>query len=102
MIDLLGLKSSQARGIIDPSLGVQAVYSDQSRIQMLIQKYLKTRGKAGKKPNRRETRKTVYGKENGSGGGSMKNNDGDLIQGLMLQGPNPLRRRESGISRIVS
>lgn len=43
MIDLLGLKSSQAQGIIDPNLGVQAVYNDQSRIQMLIQKYLKNK-----------------------------------------------------------
>lgn len=41
IIDLLGLKSSQAQGIIDPNLGVQAVYSDQTRIQMLVQKYLK-------------------------------------------------------------
>ncbi len=55
MIDLLGLKSSQARAIIDPSLGVQAVYSDQSRMQMLVQKYLRNRkvitGDKGEVPN---------------------------------------------------
>jgi SNF2 family DNA or RNA helicase len=43
MIDLLGLKSSQSQGIIDPGLGIQAVHSDQSRIQLLVQKYLKNK-----------------------------------------------------------
>lgn len=46
IIDLLGLKSSQARAIIDPGLGVQTVHSDQTRIQMLIQKYLKKKAGA--------------------------------------------------------
>jgi superfamily II DNA or RNA helicase len=41
MIDLLGLKACQASGIIDPSLGIQTVNSDQTRIQMLVRKYLK-------------------------------------------------------------
>lgn len=41
MIDLLGLKSSQSQGIIEPGLGIQPVHSDQSRIQMLVKKYLK-------------------------------------------------------------
>lgn len=47
IVDLLGLKSSQAQGIVDPSLGIQAVHSDTSRFQMLVQAYLK---KAGIKP----------------------------------------------------
>ena len=44
IIDLLGLKSSQAQEIIDPSLGVQSPHSDNSRIQLLVQKYLKKAG----------------------------------------------------------
>jgi hypothetical protein len=44
LVDLLGLKSSQAQGVVDPHLGVQQVHSDDSRIQMLIQKYLKSKG----------------------------------------------------------
>lgn len=44
IVDLLGLKSSQAQGVIDPHLGVQQVHSDDSRIQLLIQKYLKSKG----------------------------------------------------------
>lgn len=46
IIDLLGLKASQAQGIVDPHLGVQQVCNDQTRIQMLIQKYLKSKGHA--------------------------------------------------------
>jgi len=44
IIDLLGLKASQAQGIVDPHLGVQQVHSDQTRLQMLVKKYLKGRG----------------------------------------------------------
>lgn len=44
IIDLLGLKSSQAQGILDPSLGVQSSHSDNSRIQLLVQKYLRKAG----------------------------------------------------------
>lgn len=55
MIDLLGLKKSQAQAIIDPSLGVQSVYSDQSRIQMLVQKYLKNKKATGGNVNTTET-----------------------------------------------
>lgn len=44
IIDLLGLKSSQAQGILDPTLGVQSPHSDGSRIQLLVQKYLKKAG----------------------------------------------------------
>jgi hypothetical protein len=35
-----GLKASQAHGIIDPKLGVQAVHSDESRIKELAKAYL--------------------------------------------------------------
>lgn len=40
LIDLLGLKGSQAQGIIDPHLGIQEIHSDESRLQMLVKKYL--------------------------------------------------------------
>lgn len=38
--DMLGLKSSQAHGIVDPDLGVQQVYSDESRLMRLAQHFL--------------------------------------------------------------
>jgi hypothetical protein len=41
IMEMLGLKASQARGIVDPMRGVEAVYSDKSRIQALAEKYLK-------------------------------------------------------------
>lgn len=41
IVDLLGLKSSQAQGVIDPGLGIQQVHSDQTRMQLLVQKFLK-------------------------------------------------------------
>lgn len=41
IVDMIGLKASQAQGIVDPGLGVQAVYSDDTRMQMLIKKYLR-------------------------------------------------------------
>lgn len=44
IMDVLGLKSSQARGINDPGLGAQAVYNDRTRVQLLIDKYLKKKG----------------------------------------------------------
>lgn len=40
IVDLLGLKASQAQGIIDPLATVQATHSDESRITLLAQKYL--------------------------------------------------------------
>jgi hypothetical protein len=40
IVALLGLKASQARGIVDPMCGVQQVYSDESRIRQLAQAYL--------------------------------------------------------------
>lgn len=40
IVSLLGLKASQAKGIVDPMSGVQQVYSDESRIRQLAQAYL--------------------------------------------------------------
>jgi SNF2 family DNA or RNA helicase len=40
LINMLGLKASQARGITDPLAGVEHVYSDESRIKMLAELYL--------------------------------------------------------------
>jgi SNF2 family DNA or RNA helicase len=40
MMDMLGLKASQAAAIIDNGLGVQHVESDVSRLQVLVQRYL--------------------------------------------------------------
>lgn len=45
IMEMLGLKASQASGIVDPSLGVHHVHSDASRIQLLADRYL-TRKKA--------------------------------------------------------
>jgi SNF2 family DNA or RNA helicase len=44
LVNILGLKSSQARGINDPGMGPQTVQSDQTRIKMLIEKYLNKKG----------------------------------------------------------
>jgi SNF2 family DNA or RNA helicase len=41
IIDLLGLKASQAHGIIDPLTAVSAQYSDESRIKILAESFLK-------------------------------------------------------------
>ena len=46
IVELLGLKSAQAQGIVDPHLGVEQTHNDASRIQMLIQKYLKVKSQA--------------------------------------------------------
>lgn len=46
MMELLGLKASEARGVLDPSLGVEVVQSDETRLQALIQRYLSKRGAA--------------------------------------------------------
>jgi superfamily II DNA or RNA helicase len=40
MLEVLGLKASQAAGIVDPSLGVQAAHSDKTKLQMLVGRYL--------------------------------------------------------------
>lgn len=41
IIDLLGIKSSQSHGIMDPLLAAQSQYSDEGRIKKLAQQFLK-------------------------------------------------------------
>jgi superfamily II DNA or RNA helicase len=43
MMETLGVKASQAHHIVDPSLGVQAVASDDSKMRGLVDRYLKLR-----------------------------------------------------------
>jgi superfamily II DNA or RNA helicase len=43
MIEVLGLKKTESSGILDPGLGVQAVRSDASHLQTLVQRYLRKR-----------------------------------------------------------
>lgn len=43
MIEVLGVKASQARNIVDPLAGAEVVFSDQSRIQALAKSYLEAR-----------------------------------------------------------
>lgn len=40
IIDMLGLKASQARGIVDPLRGIEHVHSDESRLRRLAESYL--------------------------------------------------------------
>lgn len=41
IMEVLGVKASQASNIIDPSLGVQAAQTDDSRLKGLVDRYLK-------------------------------------------------------------
>lgn len=41
---VLGLKGAQARGITDPLAGVEHVYSDESRVRLLAERYLAAQG----------------------------------------------------------
>lgn len=41
MIELLGLKGSEAAQVVDPTLGVQAVHSDRSKLSSLVERYSK-------------------------------------------------------------
>lgn len=43
MVDLLGIKASQAAGIIDPGAAFEAVHSDDSRIKALARQFLSKR-----------------------------------------------------------
>lgn len=43
MIEVLGVKASQARNIVDPLAGAEVVFSDESRIQALAKSYLEQR-----------------------------------------------------------
>lgn len=40
IMEVLGLKASQSRAITDPTLGVQAVQSDDTKLKSLIARYL--------------------------------------------------------------
>lgn len=40
IMEVLGMKASQSRAITDPSLGVQAIHSDSSKLKGLIDRYL--------------------------------------------------------------
>ncbi|MBV5269029.1 MAG: ATP-dependent helicase [Afipia sp.] len=44
MIEVLGVKASQARNIIDPLSGAEEVFSDTSRVKALAEAYLKSKG----------------------------------------------------------
>lgn len=44
MMDLLGLKASQAQAITDPHLGVQQVHADETRIKDMARRFLESRG----------------------------------------------------------
>lgn len=46
MMEILGLKASEAHQVVDPHLGVGAVHSDESRLKALVQRYLHRRGAA--------------------------------------------------------
>lgn len=48
MMEVLGLKSSQAAGIVDPDLGVVTVHTDETRLQLLVKRYLKKTGRPAK------------------------------------------------------
>ncbi len=43
MMEVLGLKASQAHSIVDPGLGVQSAARDESRLQTLVHRYLAKR-----------------------------------------------------------
>lgn len=45
MIELLGLKASQAQDIVDPTLGIQQVVAETSRMKMLAERILKKKQK---------------------------------------------------------
>lgn len=44
VVDMLGLKASQSRGIVDPLSGVQEIHSDDSRLKRLAEDYLARKG----------------------------------------------------------
>lgn len=50
MMEVLGLKASEASRIVDPSLGVQSTHSDYSHVQKLVQRYLSKKPGPAPKP----------------------------------------------------
>lgn len=47
MMEVLGLKASEAAGVVDPDLGVQSKVSDETKLQGLVRRYLDRRGAPG-------------------------------------------------------
>jgi hypothetical protein len=45
IMEVLGIKASEATGIVDPSLGVQVVDTDTTNLRMLVERYLKSRAR---------------------------------------------------------
>jgi SNF2 family DNA or RNA helicase len=52
IMDVLGIKASEARQIVDPHLGVQTVDDDASRLQRLVERYLQKGPRSRKTPSR--------------------------------------------------
>jgi SNF2 family DNA or RNA helicase len=46
MMGILGLKASEANQVIDPTLGVQTAYSDESRVRLIAERYLSKKERA--------------------------------------------------------
>jgi hypothetical protein len=59
IMDVLGIKASEAHRIVDPHLGVQKAEDDMSNLRRLVDRYLK-RGKAGKQDAIEESANTEY------------------------------------------
>ncbi len=49
MMEVLGLKSSEATNIVDPYIGAQAVHSDVNHLRKLVERYL-AKKRTGKAP----------------------------------------------------
>jgi hypothetical protein len=60
MMDVLGIKASEANQIVDPALGVQVVEEDTTNLQRLVERYLSASGRPQRKSNAKavETPKT--------------------------------------------
>ena len=59
IMDVLGIKASEAHRIVDPHLGVQKAEDDMSNLRRLVDRYLK-RGKAGKESGIDESANAEY------------------------------------------
>jgi len=51
MMEILGLKASEASQVIDPNVGVQSVHSDKSHLRMLVERYLDRKTRAQLRPD---------------------------------------------------